>query len=248
VFASLFGLSIGQGQAMADEVFPAVAVGDSFSGNFSINPLAPVTNHPYGPNSFVYSTDSGQNVGALFLTLNGGTFSSPVDLVEAEAGSTAGSFWSIDALGQVNPTGNTSPAAFNSSPIPFFQAILTLPGAASTTSILPLTYSSYNPDDPSDLFQGPSLQLAAIQRDGTVEILALGTLLSLNEVGTTPDYSFTGEVTSITTEVVTEGIGYVPPDATPPPGAPEPSTWAMLLIGFAGIGFAGWRKSHPALA
>ena len=29
---------------------------------------------------------------------------------------------------------------------------------------------------------------------------------------------------------------------------PEPSTWAMLLIGFAGIGFAGWRKSRPALA
>jgi PEP-CTERM motif len=26
---------------------------------------------------------------------------------------------------------------------------------------------------------------------------------------------------------------------------PEPSTWAMLLIGFAGIGFAGYRKSRP---
>jgi PEP-CTERM motif len=24
---------------------------------------------------------------------------------------------------------------------------------------------------------------------------------------------------------------------------PEPSTWAMLLIGFAGIGFAGWRRA-----
>lgn len=29
---------------------------------------------------------------------------------------------------------------------------------------------------------------------------------------------------------------------------PEPSTWAMLLIGFAGIGFAGWRGSRPAVA
>ena len=26
------------------------------------------------------------------------------------------------------------------------------------------------------------------------------------------------------------------------PSAPEPSTWAMLLIGFAGIGFAAYRK------
>jgi PEP-CTERM motif len=27
-------------------------------------------------------------------------------------------------------------------------------------------------------------------------------------------------------------------------GVPEPSTWAMLLIGFAGIGFASYRKSR----
>ncbi|MGO9423118.1 PEP-CTERM sorting domain-containing protein [Roseiarcus sp.] len=25
---------------------------------------------------------------------------------------------------------------------------------------------------------------------------------------------------------------------------PEPSTWAMLAIGFAGLGFAGFRKSR----
>jgi hypothetical protein len=24
---------------------------------------------------------------------------------------------------------------------------------------------------------------------------------------------------------------------------PEPSTWAMLLLGFAGLGFAGWRRT-----
>jgi len=29
----------------------------------------------------------------------------------------------------------------------------------------------------------------------------------------------------------------------PPLSAPEPSTWAMLLIGFAGIGFAAYRRS-----
>jgi hypothetical protein len=28
------------------------------------------------------------------------------------------------------------------------------------------------------------------------------------------------------------------------PTVPEPSTWAMLLIGFAGIGFAGWRRAR----
>jgi hypothetical protein len=29
---------------------------------------------------------------------------------------------------------------------------------------------------------------------------------------------------------------------------PEPSTWAMLLLGFAGVGFMAYRrKSQPAL-
>jgi hypothetical protein len=30
------------------------------------------------------------------------------------------------------------------------------------------------------------------------------------------------------------------------PSTPEPSTWAMMLIGFAGLGFAGYRKAHSA--
>jgi hypothetical protein len=27
---------------------------------------------------------------------------------------------------------------------------------------------------------------------------------------------------------------------------PEPSTWAMMLLGFAGLGFAGWRHARQA--
>jgi hypothetical protein len=27
---------------------------------------------------------------------------------------------------------------------------------------------------------------------------------------------------------------------------PEPSTWAMMMLGFAGLGFAGYRKSRKA--
>ena len=42
------------------------------------------------------------------------------------------------------------------------------------------------------------------------------------------------------------------PTAIPPqPAVPEPSTWAMMLIGFAGLGYAGYRSrrgERPASA
>jgi hypothetical protein len=32
------------------------------------------------------------------------------------------------------------------------------------------------------------------------------------------------------------------------PGVPEPATWAMMLVGFAGLGFAGWRTSRKTVS
>jgi hypothetical protein len=34
---------------------------------------------------------------------------------------------------------------------------------------------------------------------------------------------------------------YASANGPPPPTVPEPSTWAMMLLGFAGLGFAGYR-------
>jgi hypothetical protein len=35
---------------------------------------------------------------------------------------------------------------------------------------------------------------------------------------------------------------------TVPPAIPEPSTWAMMLLGFAGLGFAGYRRMNKEAA
>jgi hypothetical protein len=57
-------------------------------------------------------------------------------------------------------------------------------------------------------------------------------------------FNSTGEDEAYTTlspeYTMMESIGY---DGT----VPEPSTWAMMLIGFAGLGFAGYRASRRAL-
>jgi hypothetical protein len=35
-----------------------------------------------------------------------------------------------------------------------------------------------------------------------------------------------------------------PPSSTAPLAAPEPSTWAMMLVGFAGLGYAAVRRKR----
>jgi PEP-CTERM motif len=43
---------------------------------------------------------------------------------------------------------------------------------------------------------------------------------------------------------VGDGFGFTYDIADPPPGVPEPSTWAMMALGFAGLAFAGYRRSR----
>jgi hypothetical protein len=37
------------------------------------------------------------------------------------------------------------------------------------------------------------------------------------------------------------------PVAIPVQPVPEPSTWAMMLLGFAGLGYAGWRARRQTV-
>jgi hypothetical protein len=69
-----------------------------------------------------------------------------------------------------------------------------------------------------------------------------------------------GEITAVTENMATYldpqiivPAGYSVYESAPPfmPGVPEPSTWAMMVLGFAGLGYAGYRRAragHAVLA
>ena len=77
----------------------------------------------------------------------------------------------------------------------------------------------------------------------------------LDMVGRDPNQVFEGLVASLGCNVASAGCGpatsgaesFLAFDAGIAPPVPEPSTWAMMLLGFAGVGFMAYRrKSGPA--
>jgi hypothetical protein len=75
-------------------------------------------------------------------------------------------------------------------------------------------------------------------------------------LGQVLELSFTGSLVGFTggtitgQAVVTSDLGIalfvVNPGGSITAAVPEPSTWAMMLVGFAGLGYAGWRRSRKA--
>jgi hypothetical protein len=91
-------------------------------------------------------------------------------------------------------------------------------GLSSTTS-LSIAPSCFMCGGSFDLFESQNRTFYAVQ---------LQTFTALDNSG---DYTFGGTIDSI--------------EVAPP--VPEPSTWAMLLIGFAGIGFATYRRQRGVM-
>jgi hypothetical protein len=59
---------------------------------------------------------------------------------------------------------------------------------------------------------------------------------------------FSAQLQEGSTTFVESGFTFGFTNVTPPPAVPEPSTWAMMLIGFAGLGYAGHRASRKSAA
>jgi hypothetical protein len=87
--------------------------------------------------------------------------------------------------------------------------------------------------------------------DGTGTLLATLSLSTTSNVyydwassgvsfgGTAESAIFSGTANFIAFDNITLG-------SATPGGAPEPSTWAMMLLGFAGLGFAGYRRARTS--
>jgi hypothetical protein len=77
--------------------------------------------------------------------------------------------------------------------------------------------------------------------------------LTFNEMGvSTVEFDFTGGTDAygdgrLVAWYIVSDVTYSASDVSGTvPAIPEPSTWAMLLIGFVGIGFAAYRRRRPS--
>jgi hypothetical protein len=84
----------------------------------------------------------------------------------------------------------------------------------------------------------------------------LGASCETTPTRTNPSHGFTGWFTADTSDVLSflaSGSLPVPPFAlldgvSVTGGVPEPSTWAMIGLGFAGLGFAAYRRKKNSSA
>jgi hypothetical protein len=95
----------------------------------------------------------------------------------------------------------------------------------------------YNPNSPSDLVN--SLSTWTVDKTNhliTFDIADNGLFGN--------DFAFAWEMTCANDVIQ----GQVDIPTTNQPGVPEPSTWAMMLIGFAGLGLSAYRRARKTVA
>ena len=123
---------------------------------------------------------------------------------------------------------------------PGVEFILTVNGHSTLIDFGPLSLTLTAQDAvtyPPGLFDGPIFSIVSGDHfnaittwsvdGGPVSVSSTSTQVSINLEGATFNAGGGVEITFA-------------------PDVPEPSTWAMLLIGFAAVGFAGYRRSHQS--
>jgi len=138
-----------------------------------------------------------------------------------------------------------------------------LDGFPAVTGTLPLTVWEETITVAPDTFYRFSAQAANIYggNPATLEFYAnsslLGPAFTVGAAGTTGDwnafdaYWYSGSSTSVAlaivdTNTIASGNDFGVDNIVL--AAPEPSTWAMMIIGFGGLGYAGWRRTRSPIA
>ena len=109
------------------------------------------------------------------------------------------------------------------------QAVFTTQGAGASSGLVTLTLSFANPLDDNIWNESQLVSISEVNSSGDP---------AHGDVSATGVYEGVGTITR--TILIADPIAA---------SVPEPSTWAMMLIGFAGIGFMGYRRKQngPAL-
>jgi hypothetical protein len=135
-------------------------------------------------------------------------------------------------------------------------SLISNPGAANqTVTNVPVTDTSGNPSGGMDdvLFPGvtqgtlfvtdtPTNKVYEVRLTGldpNTPIISLG---SFGEVATVNPLTGVVETPLLTGLSAPHGFDFIPF------AVPEPSTWALMTLGFAGLGFAGYRRAKEAVA
>ena len=135
-----------------------------------------------------------------------------------------------------------------------------LDGSPAVTGSLPLTVWEETVTVTPDTFYSFSAQAANIYGDNPATLdfdansALLGPTFTVGAAGTTGDWNsfnatwYSGSNTSVVltivdTNTIASGNDFGVDNIAL--SAPEPSTWAMMILGFAGLGLAGARRKTP---
>jgi hypothetical protein len=228
------------GSAHASSVFFSLG-GD---GNVSASGTLAIGPDPYADTTGIFGTPA--NVSAVSPTAP--NFQGKVDPANALAVTNVTGTFSDVALGIVGAT-ITGVVAIN--PQPHYDPDYTIPYSFSWYPGIPATLISYD-----DLFYAGSGAPLTCLPTPTEPTAAggyfdnYGVMFSLSNGDVVDMYSNGGAGGPIYGAVVFTAAGG--PDYTSAGGltlnVPEPSTWAMMVIGFAGLGLAGYRKARKTAA